>query len=210
VRISGGVSRWRRARIPGWVQWLPASLCLLASSVSAQAPMSTQGPPERRIPERSAVSTAALQGKVRNQWGRAVPAVAVELRSKMQSYTAVTNAEGIFRLRDLRLGEYELRLTHEGFETRVIKDVKFETAGLIVLEVDLQALTNSSPENVSPSGVPGAPRTLPRSTISSSPYPGIRNPATEIIATGSGNETVPAASDNFASSSDRWDVAMPE
>ncbi len=194
----------------GLVQWLPVSLCLLASSVSAQAPMSTQGPPERRLPERSAVSTAALQGKVRNQWGRAVPAVAVELRSKMQSYTAVTNAEGIFRLRDLRLGEYELRLTHEGFETRVIKDVKFETAGLIVLEVDLQALTNSSPENVSSSGVPGAAGTLPRSTISISPYPGIRNPATEIIATGSGNETVPAASDNFASSSDRWDLAMPE
>ncbi len=210
MRISRGVSRWRLARIPGWVQWLPASLCLFASAVSAQAPVSTQGSPERRIPERSAISTAALQGKVRDQWGRAVPAVAIELRGKLQTYTAVTNAEGIFRLRDIRLGEYELQLAHEGFESRVMKDLKVERAGLIVLEIDLQSLTNSSPESESLSGVPGSPRTLPQPIVSTSPYPGIRNPVTGTIAAEAANEAVPAASDTFASAFDRWEIAIPE
>ena len=210
MRISGRVSRSRIVRILGWVQWMPVFLCLSASSVSAQAPVSTQGPPERRIPERNAANTAALQGKVRDQWGRGVSAVKVELRSTTQNYSAVTNAEGIFRLRDLRLGGYELRLTHEGYETRVMKEVEFETAGLIVLEVDLQALTNNSPENIGPSGVPGSPRTLPQPSISTSAYPGVRNPAAEMIAIEPANETVPAVSDNFASAPDRWDIAMPE
>jgi hypothetical protein len=92
----------------------------------------------------------------------------------------------------------------------VIKEVKFQTPGLIVLEVDLQALTNNPPEYVSPSGVPGSPRTLPQPTISTSPYPSVRNPATGKAATDPASESVSTASDNFASVPDRWDVAMPE
>ena len=57
----------------------------------------------------------SLQGVVHDQQGRVVPAVALETRKGELSYTAVTDAEGVFRLRDMQLGVYELTLTRAGF-----------------------------------------------------------------------------------------------
>jgi hypothetical protein len=176
----------------------------------AQAPVETQSPPQRRIPERSGVNTVALQGRVRDQEGRVVSAATVGLHNGEQSYTAVTNVEGIFRLRDLLLGNYELRVAHEGFATRVISDVKLQTAGLTVLEVTLQGLTNITSDSGSSSGVPGPPRTLPQPLPRASAYPGIRSRSIETAASAPLNETVPAASDSFVYAPDRWEIAMPE
>ena len=65
----------------------------------------------RRIPERAEIRKASLQGSVRDEEGRAVPAVLLTIRSMSDgaSYEARTDAEGIFRMRDIPLGVYELK-----------------------------------------------------------------------------------------------------
>ena len=60
----------------------------------------------------------SLQGIVRDQQRRAVPGVHLHLRNASGShYETVTGAEGIFRLRDVELGIYEVTLTKPGFKT---------------------------------------------------------------------------------------------
>ena len=184
----------------------------MLSPVSAQqsVPESAPGQSERRIPERAPANTGSVLGRVRDRQGRALPSVTVELRSAAESYATATDAEGIFRLRDVRLGDYELGLTREGFETLVVPDVRLRTPGVTVLELNLQALNGGVPESPSPSGVPGAPRTPPQQTTPPAPYPGMLSPSREATGVEAVTEAVPLASVNFAPHPDRWDIAMPE
>ncbi|MGC2193609.1 MAG: hypothetical protein WA628_02965 [Terriglobales bacterium] len=82
-------------------------------------------------------------------------------------------------------------------------------SGLVILEVTLHASGETSPPTKGPSGVPGAPRTLPAPAIPSSSYPGVRAPSSEVPAVEPAAE-VPPPSANFAPDPDRWDIAMPE
>src|ERR1700687_1161493 len=122
--MSGRVSRRFLSRIFSWMLWSALLLCTfhVFSVVQAQQleVQDSQTPTDRRIPERTPADTASLQGIVRDQQGRVVPEVALELRKGALSYTTVTDAEGIFRLRDMQLGVYELTLTRTGFETLLI------------------------------------------------------------------------------------------
>ena len=80
----------------------------LTSLCAQQAePAAPQLPPARRLPERSAVGKASLQGTVRDEQDRAVPGVALTIRalSNGSSYEATTDAQGIFRLRDVPLDD---------------------------------------------------------------------------------------------------------
>ena len=211
MRISGRVPEWCLAQNSRRSHSLRRVACWLAllSPVLAQVQLSQQGASERRIPERNAVETAALQGRVRDQQGRPVASVAIELRGQ-QSYTTSTNVEGIFRLRDLRIGVYQLRLSRDGFETRVIPEVTFQTPGLIVVEVGMQSLNKDASENVSPSGVPGPRRPGRSATIRESSYPGIRRPTPETTDLELYAETIPPEFENFAPAPDRWAMEMPE
>jgi len=154
----------------------------------------------------------SLQGIVRDQQGRAVPGVQLDLRSTTgtQEYTAATAAEGIFRLRDVQLGIYEATLAKPGFKTLVIPRLKLIKRELSTIELQMEALTAVAPENKGPSGLPGTPRTPPASAAPTTPYPGMNSPAPEVIAAQSPAEPVPPASANFSPEPDRWDTAMPE
>ena len=66
-----------------------------------------------------------MQGVIRDSQGRGIPGVQLDLQGSHgtgsgQHYSATTNVEGIFRLRDVRLGVYEVKLTREGFEAQTI------------------------------------------------------------------------------------------
>src|SRR3981081_2664412 len=120
----------RRAGAPGgpclfappWVFSLV--VCLLFSPFSAPPLFARQAQAQssRRIPERSPTIAATLQGLIRDQSGRGIPGVQLDLHSTItgQHYSAATDAEGIFRLRDIRLGVYEVKLVREGFLTKII------------------------------------------------------------------------------------------
>ncbi len=152
----------------------------------------------------------SLQGIVRDQQGRAVPGVQLELRNASGArYTTLTGAEGIFRLRDVLLGTYEAILTKPGFKTLVISRLELAKPELSTLELQMQALIAVVPENKGPSGLPGTPRT-PAAAAPATPYPGMNGPAPEVATVESGAESIPPASANFSPQPDRWDTAMPE
>lgn len=191
---------------------VPVCLFLLLSVASAQAQESkSQAGPVRQIPEHRPANSMSLQGIVRDQQGRAVPGVQLDLRSITgpQKYTAVTGVEGIFRLRDVQLGTYEVTLAKPGFKTLVISRLELNQRELSTLQLQMQALTALAPENKGPSGLPGTPRT-PAATVPATPYPGVSSPAPGGVAVESAAEPIPPASANFSPEPDRWDTAMPE
>jgi len=190
-------------------------LCLLAlpGSVIVHAQESNvQTGSDRQLPEHRPSDFMSLQGIVRDQQARAVPGVQIDLRSLdgSQKYSTITGAEGIFRLRDVRLGVYEATLAKPGFKTLVIPRLELTKRELSTVEFQMEALTAFVPENKGPSGLPGAPRTSPAAVAPNAPYPGLNGPAPDVIAVESSSEQVPPASANFSPEPDRWDTAMPE
>jgi Carboxypeptidase regulatory-like domain len=167
---------------------------------------------DRHLPEHRLSDFMSLQGIVRDQQARAVPGVQIDLRSLdgSQKYSTITGAEGIFRLRDVRLGVYEATLSKAGFKTVAIPRLEFIKRELSTVEFQIQSLTAFVPENKGPSGLPGTPRTPPAAIAPATPYPGLNIPAPDVIAVESPGEQVPPASANFSPEPDRWDTAMPE
>jgi hypothetical protein len=213
--MSGRVSRRFLSRIFFWMLWSALLLCTfhVFSVVQAQQleVQNSQTPTDRRIPERPPADTASLQGVVRDQQGRVVPGVALELRKGALSYATVTDAEGIFRLRDMQLGVYELTLTRTGFETLLILEVNLGQAGPENLELKLRALKQDSAESKGPSGVPGAQRTPAKPASPAAAYPGLHRPSPDVTLVELGAaQPVPPSSANFASDADRWNIVVPE
>jgi Carboxypeptidase regulatory-like domain len=185
--------------------------------LSLTTPLSARRPQaDRRIPEHSPATTATVQGVIRDSQGRGIPGVQLDLRitgngtgigtASGQHYSVTTNVEGIFRLRDVRLGVYEVKLTGEGFEAQVIPSFQV-IHPVSVLELVLKASSEAIPAAQCPSGVPGIPCVAtPAGPMN--PYPGLRSPASE--ATPASPEQIPPASANFSPSPDRWDIAMPD
>src|SRR5215468_7893602 len=132
VRIGGRVSRKTASQI---VCVVASVLALLAfvRGVVAQSLGSAQDQP-RRLPERSEISKGSLQGRVTDDEGRAVPAVLVTIRSLSDgtSYEATTTAEGIFRMRDIPLGIYELKAVRDQYEPFVMERLPLTSAGLTI------------------------------------------------------------------------------
>jgi Carboxypeptidase regulatory-like domain len=164
----------------------------------------------RQLPEHRPANVMSLQGIVRDQQGRAVPGVHLDLRNASGAhYETSTGAEGIFRLRDVELGTYKLTLAKPGFKTLAIERLELMKRELSTLELQMQALTALTPENKGPSGLPGTPHT-PAVAAPTAPYPGMNHPAPEVAAVESVAEPIPPESANFSPQPDRWDTAMPE
>jgi hypothetical protein len=89
-------------------------------------------------------------------------------------------------------------------------EVRFQTPGLIVVEVNIQSMAKDTSQNVSPSGVPGPSRSGSAAALPESAYPGIRRPTPETSDLELHAETIPPDFENFASAPDRWAIEMPE
>ena len=168
-----------------------------------------QGPSSRRIPEHNSATTAVLQGIVRDQHGRAVPAVTLELGiAGVANYSTTTDVEGIFRLRGMKLGRYELRGTGEGFQTLRIPDLALDKSNLFTIELTMKSLEEQIWQGNSSSGLPGAERLPPLEVAPPEPYPGLRVRSSEPLEL-LPEEILPASA-NFSPAVDRWTIAMPE
>ena len=167
MQTGGRSLRWSVLRLPCFGFFL----LTLATPIFARQVQSG-----RRIPERSPASTATLQGVIRDSYGRAIPGVLLDLQSTTpgQHYSASTNAEGIFRLRDVRLGTYEVKLSREGFEAQTVSNFKV-SGPVTLLELALRESSEAVPAATCPSGVPGMPCAA-APTGATTPYPGMRGP----------------------------------
>ena len=204
MQTGGRALRWSLLCLPCCVVFLLS--CFSSPLFARQA----QAQSSRRIPERSPVSTATLQGLLRDPRGRGIPGVQLDLRSTTngQHYSVATDVEGIFRLRDVRVGIYQVQLTREGFQTQTIPGIEVNTP-VIILELTLRESDETVPAARCSSGVPGTP-CAPASASPGTPYPGVRSPASQEPSSEAPPEQVSPESANFSPNPDRWDIAMPE
>jgi len=155
--------------------YLLASL-LAGSDAFAQQPAATApaalqqevheaGPP-RRIPRQQSLTTAALDGTVREQVSdsvvRPVGGARIQIRNLQtgQVNTALATGEGVFRLLLLPPGGYEFRAEAEGFETLTIAALSLNANEVVTLEIHLL-----------PAGVAEASSRLPRQPELGPPLP---------------------------------------
>ncbi len=207
--MGGRVSLRVAARVVCGVASFGTLLAGANGSVGQQSE-STQSQP-RRIPERAEIRKASLQGSVRDDEGRAVPAVLITIRSVSDgtSYEATTDAEGIFRMRDLPLGVYELKAVRDGYESLVMERVQLSSAGLTALGIGIRRINAGAPPSKGVSGIPGNSRTPSSPEAPASSYPGLRTAGSEATAAPPA-EAMPPRSANFALALDRWNVSMPD
>ena len=205
MQTGGRALRWSVLCLPCF------AACLLPFFPSPLFARQSQGQSDRRIPERSPASTATLQGLIRDQNGRAIPGVQLDLHNKTsgQHYSAATDVEGIFRVRDVRLGVYEVKFVREGFEARSIPSLQVSRP-VTVLELELHESEETVPATTCASGVPGTPCTPAMPASPTTPYPGMRSSASQEASAETSPEQIPPESANFSPSPDRWEIAMPE
>ena len=120
-----------------------------APSNSSEQQTKEAGPP-RRIPRQQALTTAALDGTVREQVSegvmRPVGGARIQIRNLQtgQVQTVQATGEGVFRLLLLPPGGYELRVEAEGYEALTIASLSLNANEVVTLEIRL--VPNSAAE----------------------------------------------------------------
>jgi hypothetical protein len=151
-----------------------------------------------------------------DQNGRPVNGVVVSARSRAtnKTYSAVSNAEGIFRLRDLPAGDYEITATGAGYGPRPPAAVALSAGQVREVDIRLELVANAANPalNLAPvpdRHIPSQPGGTQADLNANSVYPGIRmpqppeSPATEVAPQ---EET---GSVTFSGQAYRWTVEMP-
>jgi hypothetical protein len=141
-------------------QQLPA-----AAPASLQQEVHEAGPP-RRIPRQQALTTAALDGTVREKVSdsaaRPVGGARIQIRNVQtgQVSTTLTTGEGVFRFLLLPPGAYEFRAEAEGHEALTVASLSLNANEVVTLEIRL-----------APNGVAEARSRLPRQPELGPPLP---------------------------------------
>jgi Carboxypeptidase regulatory-like domain len=105
--------------------------------------------PQQRIPRQQALTTAALDGRVREaiprNESRPVAAAELTLRNLRtgQLLNAVTSGEGIFRIVPVVPAHYELRVEAENYAPLDIPDLAFNPNEVVTLEISLVSTATS-------------------------------------------------------------------
>jgi Carboxypeptidase regulatory-like domain len=157
------------------VAWLLAGLSgggnALAQQPATPPPSSSEqetheaGPP-RRIPRQQALTTAALDGTVREQVpdsvARPIGGARIQIRNLQtgQVNATLTAGEGVFRLLLLPPGGYEFRAEADGYEALTIGSLSLNANEVVTLEIHLV-----------PTGVAEACSRLPRQPELGPPLP---------------------------------------
>jgi len=151
--------------------WLWCACAVLAQQPATPAQGSTEqqtreaGPP-RRIPRQQALTTAALDGTVREQTTdsamRAVAGARIQVRHLTTGVvtTAMTSGDGVFRILLLLPGAYEFHAEADGYEGLTISNLSLNANEVVTLEIRLM-----------PNGVAAARSRLPRQPELGPPLP---------------------------------------
>ncbi|HUN61188.1 MAG TPA: carboxypeptidase-like regulatory domain-containing protein [Candidatus Sulfotelmatobacter sp.] len=208
----------------------PAAICLFLALapalLPAQSPDSPQAPsvqiskqpaPPQRIPREQALTTAALEGTVREQVSasalRPIAAAQLSLRNTQtnQTISAVSAGDGLFRIFPLVPGTYELHVRAAGYAELSVPALSLNANEVLTLEILLVPVANSALTS-----------RLPRQ-----PELGPPLPAQAVPATGSyrefrhrldadpnyilelAPEVLPPAADVYNTVPDRWQLPQP-
>jgi hypothetical protein len=209
VRRGGRVSRKLCAGIRDFFKEYAIAATLVLTCLFPFAGVA-QSQIERRLPERTPVRSVSLQGIVRDQEGRAVPGCQVQLRRGEEIVGVATDAEGIFRFRDVQLGVYDIRAFGDQIETLTMPGLMLDQPGARVLNLQVRTVSGRSAQSRGPLGVPGTKVANRSAEQPTSKYPGLRHPGPAEMTVALKPEQIPPRSANFGSAADRWDLAMPD
>jgi hypothetical protein len=115
-------------------------------SAQDSAKKSTEQGPPQRIPRQQALTSAALDGVVRDASlpgaTRPIPAAVLTLRNSQsgQILSAVSSGEGVFRVFPLPPGHYQLRVEAKDYAPFVLADLGLEPNEVATLEISLVAV----------------------------------------------------------------------
>jgi len=183
---------------------LHGSVLLLTSVFALPCP----GQELPRIP-RHRPRNAALVGTIRDQYGNDVLGanVCATARENIKPYCTTSNGEGIFRLTDILPGKYRLSVETEDGKTSP-QSLTLAAGEMQAVEVRVDVARSPAVGVNAPSGLPGPPRAPALPEVTSSVYPGLRNPQPGEAAM-LPPEVVPGDQENFSVEPYRWTVAMP-
>ena len=161
--------------------------------------------PQRRVPGQQLSRMGALLGMVQSQDGIALAGVEVTLQGAKLPIHASTSADGIFRLRDVAPGKYQIEFKLPGFEPLQQPEVELNAGEVLAIEVRLKA---SAQTEAATNPLRRAPMTGAEENAG---LPGYRELSRRPM------ESAPAAAENAVSDSqimqpepDRWDINMPD
>ncbi|HEY2547817.1 MAG TPA: carboxypeptidase-like regulatory domain-containing protein [Candidatus Acidoferrum sp.] len=157
-RTSGrlrGVARAAAALLLAFLGVAKASDAQQSPSAQTSAPggqatvqKSTEPSPAQRIPRQQALTTAAVEGVLRETGSpnesRPVAAAQLTLRHLQtgQIVRAGSSAEGVFRLLLLLPGHYEFRVEAEGYAPFLIADLSLSANEVTTLEISLVSISS--------------------------------------------------------------------
>ena len=218
--------RWRRTFcvIAGFFLWgfvaaIPANSAEQTTGSEQEPTKQTreQGPP-LRIPRQQALTTAALDGTVKDGSNPdnplPVPGAAVTLRYAQtgQTFSTITTAEGVFRLFPLLPGRYEFRVEAQKYAAFVLADLLLSPNEIVTLEISL--MTSAAVEMRS--RLPRLPELGPALTVGAVPSFGTyrefrhRLDSDPNYIENLAAETLPPAADVFNTVPDRWALPQPD
>jgi hypothetical protein len=149
---------------------------------------------------------------VQDQDGRPVNGVVVSARflGNNKTYTAVSNAEGIFRMRDLPAGAYEVTATGAGYGPRQPAPVALSEGEVREVNIRLELVGNAAPllPEVPTRNRPGQPGGAQADLYANSVYPGMRAPQPPETTEPAPQEEPPEPV-AYSEQKYRWTVEMP-
>ena len=205
-----------------------ALLCslLFGFSMSAQEPSpapaanpeqeTRETGPMKRIPRQQALTTAALDGVVRERVSegvtRPVPGARLELLGASGTVSLAATGDGVFRIFPLAPGEYQLRVEAQGYAALSIASLRLAANEVLTLEIYLQTSGTVELRSRLPrQGELGAP--LPAETVGAAEsYREFRhrldsdpNYIAELAP-----DVLPPVADVFNSVPNRWALQQPD
>ncbi len=124
--------------------------CLRAQQPAPAPQVSQEAGPTKRIPRQQALTTAALEGVIREQIAgaptRSIAAANISLTQLQtgQHISAVTSAEGVFRIVPLEPGNYLLQVQAENYSPFQLDSLTLNANEVVTLEIFLVATPNTT------------------------------------------------------------------
>lgn len=221
-----------RLLTPSKTYAVPAGLCFLLAIapgflLHAQTPNSPQNPsvkisseaaPPKRIPREQALTTAALDGTVREQVSpsasRPVVAARLSLRNTQtnQTVSAVASGDGVFRIFPLPPGSFELRVDADAHSTFLISDLSLKADEVLTLEIVLAPSNNAELRSRLPRQPELGPPLPSESVTPTGSYREFRHrfDADPNYILELAPEVLPPAADVFNTVPNRWDLPQPD
>ncbi|MBI3670112.1 MAG: carboxypeptidase regulatory-like domain-containing protein [Acidobacteria bacterium] len=170
---------------------------------------------QQRIPRQAPPTTAALEGILKEPGGRGLGGVTLTLRNLATGAIRkiTTSAEGVFRVRDLPPGMYELKPEGTGFDTSTKVDLRLEAGEVVTLELVLQPTPLLGPPawRVPRLAEWGPPAAGPHEVEAPAAYRQMRTRVdVEADLASLQPEELPSAREVFLETPDRWNIPMPE